>query len=586
MEANKTRVRAIVIAAAVLLLVAAVVAAPLLIRKSKGPRTGLLKEYARSDLPILDLQLQFVDSDGNEITPEHSRLLGASGGETAGGAPAATDKCPELVGGDTGGGASPPRGKRGENCPKTATWKVRRQPVAFSLYFRDAKKILALIDSDPRMKELLETKFFRGLFSELLHSGDIRAEDLRIEGAEGAFLKKLVREALKAHGELHYDLAHGSKGFVFSFVLEECAYASTALPLVVKTLARSGYRIPTLENPILEMRVGLQRVFLALREGRVYVANGLEALINSLESLPEPGGRPLPEAPLVLAARGEAFVDKLIPVVFGGESWEADFGLTLRGDQPGVLRLDCGKAAEGLRPGIFKGVFASIPHDVFAALATGFYLPPEMSDEEWRRLGAGGADDGTGREGMGGDKTKAPDQAGFALIWDISSDGGRVSNVGVAVANQTTPDAAAKFSRYFAKPELTAQCGGGTVFLAATSQNLLARMRESCEGRSLSVLDWERGARAGDYAASQLFLFANPGGGMRELFLAGGAKSGDADDFEEKLLPTYEAAKEAMRKDCEKVFGSLPILAFFGNAPSTAQTVELKGLTIRQGASR
>ncbi len=572
MESNKTRIWAIVVAAAAVILVVAV---PLFFRMSKETGTGSLKKYLRSDLPILDLKLQFLDADGNEITPEQSRLLDASGVETPKAGPPPAEECPELVGGD-GGQTWSPREKRGGNCPKTAVWKVKRHPIGFSLYFRDGKKVLSLFDSDSSMKELLKTKFFQGIFNEPLRSAGIRAEDLHMEGIEGAFWGRLIREGIKAHGAMHYDAVHGSKGFVFSFVKDECRYASVALPVIAKTLVRSGYRIPKLDEPILEMRVGLQRIFFTLSEGRVYVANGIEALINTLENLPAPSPS-LPETPLVLTVRGEAFVDKLLPVVFGGDSWEADFGFSLEGDKAGVLQLVSGKLVKQLHPGIFKGVFASIPHDAFAAVATSFHLPPEMSAEEWRGLATNGPGDGPATD---------PAAAGFALIWDLSCEGDRVSNVGVIVANQTTPDSAEKFSRYFAKPELTAQCGGGTVFLAATSQNLLARMRESCEGRSLSVLDWEQGAKAKDYEASQLFLFANPGAGMRELFLAGGAKSGDPDDIEEKLQPRYEAAKEAMRNDCEKVFGTIPIHAFFGNVSPTEQTARLKELTIGQGASR
>ena len=41
-----------------------------------------------------------------------------------------------------------------------------------------------------------------------------------------------------------------------------------------------------------------------------------------------------------------------------------------------------------------------------------------------------------------------------------------------------------------------------------------------------------------------------------------------------------------MRQDGEKVFGGLPIFAYAGNAAPTAEVVQLKGFTVKQGASR
>lgn len=48
----------------------------------------------------------------------------------------------------------------------------------------------------------------------------------------------------------------------------------------------------------------------------------------------------------------------------------------------------------------------------------------------------------------------------------------------------------------------------------------------------------------------------------------------------------YEQAKEAMRADGELVFGRLPIVAYSGNAARTEELVQLKGFTVKQGASR
>ena len=99
-------------------------------------------------------------------------------------------------------------------------------------------------------------------------------------------------------------------------------------------------------------------------------------------------------------------------------------------------------------------------------------------------------------------------------------------------------------------------------------------MREGCTRQSLSVLDWEHGARRGEYETAQLLMFINPGVAMRELSLAG-------EDGNQKQ--EYEEAREAMQKETGKVFRSLPIFAYAGSA-GQAGVVQLKGFTVNQGA--
>lgn len=532
-----------------------------------------LSKFVRADLPMLDLRLQYVDIQGNKVPDEITRLGGGKGSETA----KFSEACPELVGGDTRERSQPsPTDKRGEGCAQIATWKVKRHPIAFSLGFQDPQPLLSLLSDNVRAKELLASKFVQGLFYEPLHSASVRAEDLNLEGLEGAFLQRFVTEALTAHSELHYDVVHGKKGFVFSFTRDECPFVAKALPIMARVLARSGYRVAKLKEPILEMRVGLQRLFLTQYDDRVYLANGLEALLNVIESLTPPSRTP-PKTPLVFTMRSEAFVDKLLPVIVGKSSWEMQLGLGLAEESPGVLQLAGGKLPRQLRSKVFKGVLASIPHDVFAAVVTSYYLNPNMTIEQWRKLAT---------EGPAEHQALGPDEAGVAIVWELGTEKEKMTHIGVAIANQKAPDEVDKFKQYFANAELTAECGGGTVFLAATSPTLLSRMKESCGGQSFSVQDWERGSKRKDYEASQLFLFVNPGSAMRELFLAGGAKGGETGEFEPEWKQEYEQAKEVMRQDGEKVFGGLPIFAYAGVVAPTAELVQLKGFTVKQGASR
>ncbi|NJL59835.1 MAG: hypothetical protein HC887_09515 [Desulfobacteraceae bacterium] len=62
---------------------------------------------------------------------------------------------------------------------------------------------------------------------------------------------------------------------------------------------------------------------------------------------------------------------------------------------------------------------------------------------------------------------------------------------------------------------------------------------------------------------------------MREIFLAGGAKSDDLGEFEPQWKQDYEAAKKAMRDNGETVFGNLPIILYAGNAES-GKAIRLK----------
>lgn len=522
---------------------------------------------ARTDLPILDLVVKLKDAKGNEVGAETSRIA------DAGAPPSGDDRCPALTGGD-GTSTDLSGQKRPVDCPKVATWYVKRHPIALSLYFQDGEAFLDWFDANPKAQELVAGRFFQGLLFEPLHSLKVRAEDLRLQGLEGEFMARLLREAVAAHAELHYDISHGRKGFVLSFVHAESSFATGSLPLIAAALAQSGYRVARLEEPVLEMRVGLQRLFLTRHDGRVYMANGLEALLNVIDSLTPPTGG-LPDAPLALTVRAEAFVDHVWPVMADAQVWHATYAFQLKGEKPGTLSVPAGKFARRLHPQIFEGVFAAIPHDVFAAVATSYHLPPGMTTEGWRKLVTEGPEDAAAND---------PAESGFAILWDFDAAQPQFGQVGIVVATQNAPGTAEGFRQYLAKPDLGADCAGGTLFLAASSEKLLTRMKESCNHQSLSVLDWERGAHKSRLQSAQLATFVHPGAGLRELFLAGGAKSGDLGDFEPRWKQDYENAKAAMRQDGEKLFRSLPIFAYAGKAGG-GRAVTLDGFAVTQGVA-
>ncbi|MFH0785139.1 MAG: hypothetical protein V2B20_24725 [Pseudomonadota bacterium] len=531
-------------------------------------------QLVHKDIPILSLDLAFTDLEGEVIPVTETRLLSHVG-------PAAEKivseaPCPEIIGGDAPNGQTALEKRQlGDNCPKQAKWYVKRHPPALSLHFIKPEKFLPLFATEGPVKSFWESRFVQGLLRDPLQSGRVRAEDLGLAGLEGAFLEKLTKEALAADAILHYDFIHGNKGFVFSFVRNKCPYAAKALPIIAAKLVRSGYQVPGIDEPVFEMHVGLQRFFLCQYKERVYLANGLEALLNIVDQ-ETPLEDDAPKTPMVLSLRGEAFLDNLIPTIVGKPRFHMHLGIDFSDNAPGFLRLDSGKYANHLRTKLFKGVPASIPQDIFAAVVTSFHLSAEMTDDTWLEL----AENGPGETAAAG-----PEESGVAILWDLASEEQGVTGMGVAIANQDAPEKVKKMDRYFKNEELTEVCGGGTVYLAATNKNLLLRMLESCEHRSMSILDWERGRKSDLYATSQLSMFMNPGSGLRELLLAGGAAASENTDLQPEWKQEMEKAKARLYQEGKAVFGRLPILGYAGNAASGAKTIELKGFTVQQGVS-
>lgn len=535
-----------------------------------------LSDYIKSDLPILELDIQLINVHNQKIQPQVSRLI-----ETAPDKqktpPVIPQNCPELKGGDIYDptiiyDTYETEEEQPKDCPKIAKWYVKCHPIGFSLYFQDAEKILSALKDDPEIKKFYESKLVQGIFYDAIRSLNIRAEDIDPEGLKGAFLAKMVTQAMAAHGEIHYDVVHGKKGFVFSFVRHECPFASTALPLMIRYLARTGYKIPKLKEPIIETKIGVMRVFLTQYEDRIYLSNGLESLLNVIESLNKPEN--LPKSAFTISVRGQAFLDNILQVIVGDPKWEARLGFNFSKDSPGVLQLDSGKFAKHFRPKIFKGVSASIPHDVFGAVITSLYLSPDMTDNQWQELTTAGPSN----------TPQGPEEAGFAIIWDMNAENSRISEIGIVIANPTTPEKSAQFKRYFAQDELTAECSGGTMFLAATSNTLLTRMKESCEKQSLSILDWERGEKSKQLDAAQIAVFVNPKIGIREIFLAGEPKTEEIDDEETQpeWKKEYIKAKEFMQRDTDAVISTIPIIAYSG-AADTTPIITLQGFTVKQG---
>ncbi|MDT4329910.1 hypothetical protein ACQE3E_04095 [Methylomonas sp. MED-D] len=528
-------------AAAALVVTAGVVAYRQLTEKPLGQLT-------RAGLPMLDLAVQLTDADGNVLVAEGSRV---ANGEPA---PEGDERCPALSGGDiasaTAVDASVPRAG---DCPRRAAWYVKKHPVALTLRFNDGAAFLNWWDRQPRLQALADDRFVHGLFFGLLQSLKVRAEQLNLDGLQGEFLQQLLRDALGADAELHYDMAHASQGWVLSYRRSASRYSDRAMPALAGLLAASGYRVGKLPQPILETRIGPQKLFFTEYQGRVYLAQGLEALLNVIDSVaPQTQAG---AAPLSLTLRAEAFVGHLLPVFVGAAEYPLRWDFALTEGELGVLQLPPALWQTRLHGQLFEGVLASMPHDAFAGVAASLALPPTWTLDDWRGL----ATDGPATA------PPSPEPAGIALIWDFNADS-PAGAVGVIVANPGQPQASAAYVQYLKNPDLSAECAGGSLFLAASSESLLTRMKDACARQSLSPLDWQRGAEKSRWQAAQLAAFVNPGAGLRELFLAGGAgeTAQDSNEFAPRWQQDYANAKAAMRRDGDKLFAGLPIFSYAG----------------------
>lgn len=512
---------------------------------AKTPLTQML----RVGMPVLPLTIVFRDAD-NHVIAGANTLFGSD--EPA--PPGKDDTCTRLIGGDNSAATEVSAwDKYPDTCPRHAVWYVRKAPILATLSFNDGDKVLQWWDSNANVKTLRDSRFVQGLLAGWINSMKIKAEQLQLTGLQGELLTLILRDALAADAELHYDLAHGRKGWVLSYQRRKAEFTEQALPVLLGVLANKGFQPEKLNQPVVAMRIGTQNLFLTEYERRLYWAQSLEALLNVLASLEKPQ-QPLSE-PLSITLRAEALVQNLIPVFTGSEQAPIRLGFSLD-DELGRLTLPAGAWQKPLHDQLFAGVLASIPHDAFAAVAASYQVPPTLTANDWRNLSATSLA-----------KPQQPAQAGgIALVWDFdgqNSDG----DIGIIIANPDKPQAAPGYRQYLQHPDLAEECAGGSVFLAATSANLLTRLKDACAKQSLSPLDWQKGQEKQRYLSAQLVSFINPGSALKALMLSGGAGSkGEIGDFAPRWQQQYEQAKAAMRADGDKLFTALPILSYAGRA--------------------
>jgi hypothetical protein len=174
----------------------------------KGLHGLSLGSLVKNDLPMLNLDLRFIDLNGEDVPADLTKLASEI---TASGRPAAAGNkvCPEIEGGDTGGSSGQTDEQTPKDCPKTATWYVKRHPIGVSLSFNDPQRLRSLFESNQSFKEIWQSRFVQGVLHDPLRNASIRAENLGLQELEGAFLTTLIQESLAAHARLDYDMVHG-----------------------------------------------------------------------------------------------------------------------------------------------------------------------------------------------------------------------------------------------------------------------------------------------------------------------------------------------------------------------------------------
>jgi hypothetical protein len=578
-EGNKPRAVRLVVVLALI----AFLATCALIAAGRMLKGYSLRDALSPDVPVLELHVAFVDtlakatgSDKAEAPAGEAKEKSASEGDArASVTTPSTDVCPEVVGGDLG--RSEPKRRRSFfeptplPCPLKATWRVYRNPVVASLFFVRGIDVIDWYEANPKVTSFRESDLWKGLVRQLAETLKIRAEELQLEDWKGEFLGPLVRDALAANASLHYDLIHGSGGFLFAFDRSRAPLVDKALPIVVRGLATNAYEAKGYEQPLVEIRFYGRTFYLTQVGDRVSVSSSLEGLLNIQDQSPFalPQGE---QGSLVAVVRPESFMDKLLVSTVGVSQWPISIAFELSRTVSTLdgARVPRARAFQSLASSTDGGVLASLPHDALAAVALSAHVPLEQPVSEW--------------------SISAPTTggtAGLGLVWDVSGKDKRF-DVGLAVAAPAGANVQVRPQDFVSSRGVVTTCAGGAVWLAASSDPLLVRMRESCERQSLSIRDLS-GLKAGDLEAQQVSLVFNTGVMLHELFVLGG---GDTSEAVSDGASTTEGeapedpekdARERIAKMIAEVVPSLPVLGLMGRLNDPHSDLRLKGFMSTHG---
>ncbi len=540
-----------------------------------------LSDALSPDVPVLELHVAFLDTLTNKASSKHSDV--ARSGSAATSAPdkdapetpasvspttASADACPKVVGGDLG--STPPKRRRyvweptPVPCPLEATWRVYRNPVAVSVFLVRGSDAVAWYESNPKVVALRDSGLWKGMVRQVADSVKVRAEELELGDWKGEFLQPLLRDALAADASFHHDLIHGAGGLVFAFDRTKAQLVDKALPILIRGLATNAYRVKSYEQPLVELRFHGRTFFLTQVGDLVVLGSSLEGLINVLEQRPFTAPR---NAGSVLAVvRPESFVDKLLMASVGAPQWPLSVSFELSAKTSDILgaRVPRARMFDSFAPNTASGVLAALPHDAMSAVALSSHVPLEKPVGEWSISTGSGVD-----------------TSGLGLVWDVSGKEKRV-DVGMAVLAPAGKEVSVRPTDFVSSRGVATTCAGGAVWIAASSDALLGRMRDSCEKQSLSIRDL-KGLKEGALEAQQVSLIFNTGVWLHEMFELGGGGAdqaiADASDVEATNAGQdgEREAREGIANMVGDVVPSLPVIGLMGRVDGRDSDLQLQG---------
>ena len=504
-----------------------------------------------------DMKLTVVSPTGEQVLPADSRFV-----------PKSTTPAAAVT-------STPPAAPKATPVEGQVDLTLVHRAPAFTLSIADGAKFLSWVDNDPKAHELIDSPAVKGIFHDVLKTLKVRTEELQLEGVAAMTVESLFREALKAGAQFHFDPYEGQKGFSFSFERARTPVLAGVLPVLVQALSRRAYKAPGTESPVEELTVGSQTLYMTEDGGRVFLSNGLKALLNLID-LKNADTSPVSSGDSVLLTiRSEQFVRNLLPLITGRNAWDARFGFALSDKTgPGLtLKLDPAVILSYLHPSISPGIFAALPQDVFAAAAMSFAVSPQLTPEQWNEIATKGVTPAAAPpEGDGG----------VAFLWDLSPEAETPSSIGVAVSVSKDANPAVDLASYFdSDAAFIGECGGGTVKLASTNELMLTRMKESCDRQSRSFLNWfEEGKFAAVDAKPQLLFALNPNVGLSSALDIGVRARAAEDDANGTIQPEwktqYDQAIAQTTRTAFQTFSRMPAIIYLGKG--SAAGAELQGV--------
>lgn len=535
-----------------------------------------LRDALSPEVPVLELHVAFVDTftkkkeahrpdgagaqNGADVPPE------ARSSEGSAATPAAV--CPVVVGGDLG--ATPPKRRRyiweptPVPCPLEATWRVYRNPVAVSVFLVRGSDAVAWYDSNPKLAALRDSGLWKGIVRQLADAVKVRAEELELADWKGEFVQPLVRDALAADASLHHDLIHGVGGIVLAFDRTKARLVDKALPILIRGLATNAYEVKGYEQPLVELRFHGRTFFVTQVGDLVVLGSSLEGLINVLEqrpfTVPRDGGS------VLVVVRPESFMDKLLVASVGAPQWPLSVSFELSATRSEIFAATVPHARifQSFAPTTASGVLAALPHDVMSTVVLSSHVPLEKPVSEWS-MATGST---VGASGLG-------------LVWDVSGKERRL-DVGIAALAPAGKEVSVRPTDFVSSKGVATTCAGGAVWIAASSDALLGRMRDSCENQSFSIRDL-KGLKEGALEAQQVSLMFNTGVWLHEMFeLGGGGVDGPATDpsgggSPEDSPDGERDARKRIREMIAKTVPSLPIIGLMGRVDGENSNLRLRG---------